>query len=209
MTPEAWLAEHYGIDPASGPKIEIPNCGRNTMAAWFKEWGFRTGAEIGVMQGEYSEYLCQVNPELKLYCVDPWIFYQSRYWVGPRQIAQQKVDAQARLAKYNTTIVEKWSIDAVKDFADNSLDFVYIDADHSYEHVMHDITEWSKKVRPGGVIAGHDYNHRKAPTAHAVIPAVHRYTQDNQINPWFVLGLKNKIDGMIRDSTRSWMWIKR
>ena len=42
--------------------------------------------------------------------------------------------------------------------ADDSLDFVFIDADHSYESVLDDIILWYPKVKSGGIIAGHDYN---------------------------------------------------
>lgn len=39
------------------------------------------------------------------------------------------------------------------------IDFLYIDADHRYEYVLQDIQAWSKHVRPGGTIAGHDFNY--------------------------------------------------
>lgn len=43
-------------------------------------------------------------------------------------------------------------------FADASLDFVFIDANHSYEAVINDIRAWWPKIRPGGLLAGHDYS---------------------------------------------------
>ena len=49
------------------------------------------------------------------------------------------------------------SREAVSLYKDNSLDFVLIDGSHEYEEVKHDITEWLKKVKPGGIIAGDDY----------------------------------------------------
>lgn len=42
-------------------------------------------------------------------------------------------------------------------FRDESLDLVFIDADHSYEAVMLDIKSWFPKVRSGGILCGHDY----------------------------------------------------
>jgi hypothetical protein len=42
-------------------------------------------------------------------------------------------------------------------FEDNSLDFVYIDANHTYEGVKEDIKYWYPKVKPGGLLLGHDY----------------------------------------------------
>ena len=46
---------------------------------------------------------------------------------------------------------------APKYYDDESLDFVFIDADHSYDIVIKDISNWYPKVKIGGVIAGHDY----------------------------------------------------
>jgi predicted O-methyltransferase YrrM len=46
---------------------------------------------------------------------------------------------------------------------DGSLDFVFIDADHSYEAVAADIDAWRSKVKPGGILSGHDYGHRRFP----------------------------------------------
>lgn len=41
-------------------------------------------------------------------------------------------------------------------FADGSLDLVFIDADHRYEHAKQDIEIWLPKIRVGGIICGHD-----------------------------------------------------
>jgi predicted O-methyltransferase YrrM len=50
------------------------------------------------------------------------------------------------------------SNDAVNSFQDNSIDFLFIDADHTYEGCKQDIELWLPKVKTGGVIAGHDYD---------------------------------------------------
>jgi len=52
--------------------------------------------------------------------------------------------------------IKKTSIEASKLYKDNSLDFVFIDACHSYECVKEDIINWYPKVKTGGIIAGHD-----------------------------------------------------
>lgn len=49
------------------------------------------------------------------------------------------------------------SAEAAKAFADGTVDFCFIDAGHDYQHVLADIRAWLPKIRPGGVIAGHDY----------------------------------------------------
>ena len=103
-------------------------------------------------------------------------------------------------------------MDAVNRFEDNSLDFVYIDANHTEPFVTQDITEWSKKVRPGGVVSGHDYysgsKDNRGTRFFDVIKATHKYTKDNNIKPWFVLGLGERLPGLVKDRSRSWFWVK-
>ena len=147
--------------------------GRNELAKYFKG----RGAEIGVEQGAYSEVICKANPETTLYCVDAWRAYK-----GYRDHTRQsKLDGFyettiARLKPYNATIIRKFSMDAVDDFPDQSLDFVYIDANHSYENVITDIYFWSAKVKKGGLIAGHDYIRRKGQDEfYGVVDAVNEY----------------------------------
>ena len=55
------------------------------------------------------------------------------------------------------TPIRKPSVEGAKEFADKSIDIVFIDACHEYECVKEDIAAWLPKVKKGGVIAGHDY----------------------------------------------------
>jgi predicted O-methyltransferase YrrM len=67
---------------------------------------------------------------------------------------------------------------AVRDVADESLDFVFIDANHEYTAVRDDIREWTKKVRVGGIVSGHDYY--KTPAGNmGVINAVNEYVAEH------------------------------
>lgn len=50
------------------------------------------------------------------------------------------------------------SFDRAKDFEDNSIDFCFVDANHTYEFVKKDIEAFLPKMKKGGIIAGHDYN---------------------------------------------------
>jgi len=121
---------------------------RIELAEYFNELGFKYGAEIGVLEGRYSEILCQKIPGLKLLCIDDWKL----------RITHPKMKrAKALLAPYDATCIRKTSMDAVKDVQDESLDFVFIDAGHHPDLVREDIREWTKKVRKGGIVSGHDY----------------------------------------------------
>ena len=190
--------------------IEIPNFGRDNLASLFAELGFKSGAEIGVETGAYSEILLKNNPGLKLYSIDPWKAYEGfRDYTVQDKLDSLYKESKARLAPYpNSKIIRKFSMDAVKDFADSSLDFVYIDGNHSFLNIANDIVEWSKKIRTGGIISGHDYvRHRPHMNIH-VKQVVNAYTDAYSVKPWFVLGSYEEIPGQIRDNSRSWMWVK-
>ena len=58
----------------------------------------------------------------------------------------------------NLEIIVDTSINASKQFEKESIDFVFIDGDHSYESVKNDIKYWEPKVKENGLIIGHDYN---------------------------------------------------
>jgi len=202
-----------------GRGVEIPDCSRRHLPEFFKEMGYKVGVEVGVQRGAFSRRLLKVG--LKVYAVDPWLCYPD-YDVNiynDYQAHQDEVYAAAvkNLSIYpNCTIVRKTSMNAVKDFEDESLDFIYIDGHHGFKYVTEDIYEWSKKIRKGGTISGHDYSYsilkknRNQPYVLQVKYVVDAYTKAFNIRDWYVLGRKNKLkEGESRDQFRSWMWIKK
>lgn len=195
-----------------GRPAEIPYCSRDDLPQFFVEMGYKVGAEIGVYKGEFSKKFAQAG--LALYAIDPYQIYPGYKDPG----GQEKWDglyqrAKKTLAPYpNCTIIRKTSMDAIKDFADESLDFVYIDGNHNLKYVIEDICEWSKKVKNGGVISGHDYffTDPKDPQKVSHIPhAVRAYVDSYNIKKWYVLGREEYRKGEKRDQFRSWMWIKQ
>lgn len=205
------ILKENGVDVSQKTMpIEIPNVNRESLALLFRNLGFQVGAEIGVEQGLYSRRLMELNPGLKLFCVDPWQAYQ-----GYREhVSQEKLDGfleitKKRLTGFNYEIIRKFSTDAAKDFEDESLDFVYIDGNHEFSHVVADICAWYPKVKKGGIISGHDFISRRDPMyLMHVVDAVTAYTNAYRITPWFVLGSKERIEGQLRDNSRSWMFVK-
>jgi len=69
------------------------------------------------------------------------------------------------------------SVKAAGCFEDAELDFVFIDAEHSYEAVRADISAWWPKLRPGGMLIGHDYNPERFP---GVCRAADEFAQQTQ-----------------------------
>ncbi len=189
--------------------IEIPNVGRHDLARWFAELGFKAGVEIGVKEGVYSEILCKANPELKLSSVDPWLVreeYHDRR--GQPVFDAFEKRARARLAPYNCEILKEKSSEAVKRFGRRSLDFCYIDGHHNLFNVIHDLTMWSAVVRPGGIIAGHDFV-RYVNQAMHVPQGVLAYVDSYNVQPWFLLGRRDiKTKEEYRDTHRTFLWVR-
>lgn len=194
-----------------GTPAEIPNCGRDSLIEFFKERGFTKGAEIGVFEGDFSEVLAKGGFEL--YSIDPWLVYEDYGTSDYTPMAEKRYQKTVRkLSQYpNVHIVRKTSMDALAEFEDNSLDFVYIDANHQFKYIAEDIFEWWKKVKKGGVIAGHDYAYFKSRSPCGgcqVREVVDAYAKAFRTNFWVLGNYKRTNPEDIRDDYRSWMFIK-
>jgi methyltransferase family protein len=122
------------------------------------------GAEIGVKQGKYSDELLSNWKGEELVSIDPWLSADPEEYVDRSNVEQDEFDryyeqTRERLARFGSrsTIWRTTSVEAAARVPDHSFDFVYIDARHDYESVKEDLEAWCAKVRPGGVLAGHDY----------------------------------------------------
>ena len=202
-----------GIKQLTGSPANIPDNSREELPEFFKELGFKTGAEIGVHKGAFTEKFCKAG--FKMFAIDPWKAYSG---AGRSQQAQERQDflyghTQRTLAPYkDCTIIRKSSMDALNDFKDGSLDFVYLDGDHSFPFIAQDIYYWYKKVRKGGVLAGHDY-FCTDPGANNVIShvshVVDAFVKTFQIKSFFTFGHpQSKSNDPRNDKTLSWMIIK-
>ncbi len=136
-----------------------------------------TMAEIGVFAGATSEYLLRHEPRLELLMVDPWhaapsgsTYAKSRDRVA--RLPQDQMDALAELATHRTalagkrrSILRRTSADAAAQFGSTSpmFNLVFIDAEHTYEACRADMAAWWPLVKPGGILCGHDYGHRRYP----------------------------------------------
>jgi SAM-dependent methyltransferase len=149
--------------------------------------GCKVGAEIGVSRGLMSKHLCMFIPGVKLYCVDPWLVYPGYNEITSME--ENEAKTRERLAGYDVEIIKKTSMEAVRDFEDNSLDFVWIDGNHAFDWAMEDIINWSRKVKPGGIVSGHDYGRKRS--YWGVIEAVDIYTKVHKIDEWYLFSTKH------------------
>lgn len=141
---------------------------------------FKYGAEIGVREGRHAKVLFDNIPELKLVGVDPWTPYRRHSQERQDQCYQNTL---TRLAGRDIQIIKKTSVEASKDIEDGSLDFVYIDGFHDFDWVMTDLILWVPKVRPGGIVSGHDYYYF---FKSGVVQAVDAYVKAHNITEWYI-----------------------
>lgn len=180
------------LDSGVTGEVRVPIT-RKALPALFASRGYTSGAEIGVWHGGFASKLCAVNPSLKLICVDAWESFHG--YVDSKGAAlktrQQMVHAErtarAELARFSCDIRKGISVDVARTVPDRSLDFVYIDGDHSYDGALLDLRVWTPKVKRGGVIAGHDYCVNPAKPFIDVIGAVKTFVADAGIARWHVL----------------------
>lgn len=169
---------------------------RGFLAQFMGEQGLKKGAEIGVQQGFFSELLCKSIPDIELICVDPWKKFGRRI----TEEVNEKFfhETQERLKDYNVKYMRMPSEQAAPLIDDNSLDFVYIDGLHDFDNVMMDLIKWVPKVKPQGIIAGHDYEDR---CRQGVILAVNAYCRGHHITDLYLTHSHREV--------RSWFFVRK
>ena len=103
------------------------------------------GVEIGVSKGKNAKSILKILNINQLYLIDSWEIKE-----------QYKITCKKFKNKSNVKIIKDTSLNASELIENESLDFCYIDAAHDYNNVYQDIEIWTKKVKIGGIVAGHD-----------------------------------------------------
>jgi len=178
---------------------------------------FKLGIEIGVWQGWYMRHLLMRTP-MHIYGIDPWVATESYGDVDPKAedfdpmalgddgYEWQEARYMATMSLFRgappsrCTVLRSFSYLLTPFFPDKTVDFVYIDGEHTYDAVTQDIADWWPKVKPGGIMAGHDYNETNPGTKQAVNEFAEKY------------GLSFKITGTNPEKgdadAPSWIFIK-
>lgn len=118
--------------------------------------------EVGTWLGKSAAFMAveiiNSKKNINFFCVDTW--QGSEEHKNYNIVKEDKLYSQflknIELVKDVITPVKMTSIDAAKQFSDNSLDFVFLDAAHDYNNVKNDILTWYPKVKVDGLLAGHD-----------------------------------------------------
>jgi hypothetical protein len=146
------------------------------------------GVELGVWRGSHAARLLKRKTIAKLYLVDPYLPHGE-------VLDRVRMERCYRIAfrRVNRFEPRRWDFKlltltlAAMTFADSSLDFIYIDANHSEAAVYQDLTLWLPKIKSGGLIGGHDWN------LESVKAAMKRFSLENglqihhaRFDWWFV-----------------------
>lgn len=115
----------------------------------------KVAVEIGVFEGVNTALIAKsINENGVLYGIDP-------FFKGKIGVCYSKLITRSHLKSTNTLnkvkLIEKLSFEAADDVPEN-IDFLFIDGDHSLEGIQKDWELFSKKIRPGGIVALHDTN---------------------------------------------------
>jgi len=121
------------------------------------------GVEIGVLNGDFSEILLNTTDLSKLYLIDAWKNFKTDYNdannVSDEEHEQRYQAVVERMKHYGdrVEITRGDCDDAVKECYDESLDFIYLDANHEYYAIKRNLHDWYPKLKVGGLFSGHDY----------------------------------------------------
>lgn len=129
-------------------------------------------AELGVDEGEFSRTILEITKPEKLHLIDAW-GNPDRYHDGLKIMVSEKFKTEIEKGQVEMNI--GFSIEVANKFPDNYFDWVYLDTDHTYLVTADELNVLKNKVKPGGIIAGHDYiiGNWAGDCRYGVIEAVH------------------------------------
>ena len=125
--------------------------------------------ELGAWFGKSTNYLAtkinESNKKIHFTTIDTWKgtddeeLHQNIVGAFNGDIFYEFIDNTVLSNNYNTfRIIKDTSKNAANQFANSSIDFIMIDAGHTYESVTDDLKIWYNKVKPGGYITGDDFD---------------------------------------------------
>jgi len=182
---------------------------RGQLGEFYQEY-YKTGvgAEVGCLRGKFSLMLSR-SYKGKILAIDSFdehegMSYDKPFALTPLYMEKVERECRANLKGTNCEVIKGYSTEVAKTIPDESLDWVFIDADHRYEAIKADLEAWFPKVRKGGIMSGHDYKHYTIPTpsgdhVFGVIEAVDEFCAKHGY----------KLDGLLdRKKFASWYFTK-
>lgn len=163
------------------------------------------GVEVGVLGGRVSQILLRHRPLLTLWMVDLWSLNPSPdylatgdEWSRVSNVARWRaIRGRARnntkFAGSRAVLVQADTEAGAMRIPDASLDFAFLDDDHSESGCRRSIAAWYPKIKPGGWIGGHDYEQNRQQRRYGVVEAADAFAFDRGLTvetdvdeTWFV-----------------------
>jgi hypothetical protein len=141
------------------------------------------GAEIGVYKGGFGEFLL---PHCRLlYLVDPW--YRLKPFWGAKSAENSAVRALIQILTVYTDEIDAGRVQVIPEFSvpfleslkQDALDWIYLDASHSYDATLAELKAAHRVIRPGGYMIGDDYDSNPESKQHGVFLAVNEFMREH------------------------------
>lgn len=147
----------------------------DVLASFCLEQGYKSFVEVGCKEGRTTGHILKTVPDSRVIAIDPWMAQEKS--ADPTKETYGDWDFQKIEREFceNTganitgalvysgerlTFLRQTSEQAAQNLKGNEYDLIFIDALHDYEHVKQDIALWWPRVRVGGMLTGHDFNHK-------------------------------------------------
>lgn len=153
-------------------KRSIRLFGRNALGYLVKDNA--VGVELGVASGYFSESVLRTGKFKKLFSIDRWHDHHDNNEYG---------FVVNRLSEFGdqSVILRKTFDEAIEDFSDQSIDFIYIDGYAHKGDAAEILAKWHPKLKPGAIVAGHDYCNRFWPENFKSINSMASIAKGNSI----------------------------
>lgn len=148
----------------------------DVLSAFMAEQNYRTFVEVGCKEGRTTGHILKTVPDSRVIAIDPWMAQEKSddparesyadwdFAKIEREFWENVGETKGRCRMLRITSAEAAASFSLREHTELMdglyADLIFIDALHDYEHVKQDIGLWWPKVRSGGMLCGHDFNHK-------------------------------------------------
>ncbi len=140
----------------------------DVLAGMMNALGLTSFCEVGCKEGRTTGFVLANVEGSTVTAIDPWCAMPSQAGIEKGETYEAwdfaKIEAEfwghVGENKARCTMLKMTSAEAARQIGDAQFDLIFIDAAHDEFSVVEDIALWWPRVRVGGVLAGHDFNHK-------------------------------------------------